>query len=335
MAQRIVKELQFVERRQADWAAWDRWLTPRKKGRKSTDASEDTGIALADLSGSFRRLSLDLALARDRQYSAGLFDALHRRVLAAHQRIYGVARPRNGSALAFIGGGLPALVRREWRVVATAFLLFFLPLLIMLAALQHYPDAIYLVVSPEQAGQFEAMYSPDAKHVGRPPTASGEWGMWGMYIANNVGIDFQCFAGGIAFGVGAVFYLLFNGLMIGAIAGHLTELGYIETFWGFVAGHSAFELTGAVLSGAAGLKLGLALIAPGNRSRAAALKENAGVAVRLVYGAAMLTFLAAFIEAFWSPGRDIPFEIKVGVGIFMWILTWAYLLLAGRQRHAA
>jgi len=128
---------------------------------------------------------------------------------------------------------------------------------------------------------------------------------------------------------------LAGGLMIGAIAGHLTELGYIETFWGFVAGHSAFELTGAVLSGAGGLKLGLALIAPGNRSRAAALKENAGVAVRLVYGAAMLTFLAAFIEAFWSPGRDVPFEIKVGVGIFMWLLTWAYLLIAGRQRHAA
>lgn len=335
MAQRNVKELQFIERRQADWAAWDRWLTPRRKGRNSTDTTEDTGIALADLPGHFRRLSLDLALARDRQYSAGLVDALHGRVLAAHQRIYGVARPRNGSVLAFIGGGLPALVRREWRVVLTSFLLFFVPIAIMLVALQHYPDAVYLLVSPDQAGQFEEMYAPDARHLGRPRLASSEWGMWGLYIANNIGIDFQCFAGGIVFGVGAVFYLLFNGLMIGAIAGHLTELGYIETFWGFVAGHSAFELTGAVLSGAGGLKLGLALIAPGNRSRLAALKENAGVAVRLVYGAAMLTFLAAFIEAFWSPGRDVPFEIKIGVGIFMWILTWSYLLIAGRRHHAA
>jgi uncharacterized membrane protein SpoIIM required for sporulation len=329
-----LKELQFIERRQADWEAWDRWLAPRRKGRAKTQASDETGIALADLPGSFRRLSLDLALARDRQYSAGLVDALHRRVLAAHQRIYGVARPRHGSVLAFIGGGLPALVRHEWRVVLTAFLLFFVPILIMLAVLQHYPDSVYLVISPEQTGQFEEMYSPTAKHLGRPRSASSEWGMWGLYIRNNIGIDFQCFAGGIAFGVGAVFYLLFNGLMIGAIAGHLTELGYIETFWGFVAGHSAFELTGAVLSGAAGLKIGMALIAPGNRSRAAALKENAGVAVRLAYGAMMLTFLAAFIEAFWSPGRDVPFEIKVGVGVFMWLLTWAYLLVAGRQHHA-
>ena len=191
------------------------------------------------------------------------------------------------------------------------------------------------MMSPEQVGQFEEMYSPEAKHLGRPRSASSEWAMWGMYIGNNVGIDFQCFAGGIVFGIGAVFYMLYNGLVIGAIAGHLTQIGYIETFWGFVAGHSGFELTGAVLSGAAGLKIGLALIAPGNRSRVAALKDSARVAVGLLYGAAMLTFLAAFIEAFWSPGRDVPFEIKVGVGIFLWVLTWAYLLLAGRGRRAA
>ena len=330
-----MKELQFIERRQAEWEAWDRWLAPAKKRRGKADVSDEPGIALSDLSGSFRRLSLDLALARDRQYSAGLVEGLHRRVLAAHQRIYGVARPRNGSLLAFIGGGLPALVRREWRVVLAAFLLFFVPIFVMLAVLQHNPDAVYLVLAPEQTGQFEEMYSPEAKHLGRPRSASSEWAMWGHYIANNVRIDFQCFAGGIAFGVGAVFFLLYNGLMIGSVAGHLTQLGYIETFWGFVAGHSAFELTGAVLSGAAGLKLGMALIAPGNRSRLAALKDNAHVAVGLVYGAAILTFLAAFIEAFWSPGRDVPFEIKIGVGIFMWLLTWAYLLIAGRGRHAS
>ena len=329
-----MKELQFIERRQADWEAWDRWLAPRKK-RRDPVVGEAAAIELPALPSGFRRLSLDLALARDRQYSAGLVEALHRRVLAAHQRIYGVAKPRSGSVLAFIGGGLPALVRQEWRVVLAAFLLFFVPIAVMMLALQHYPEAIYLVLSPEQVGQFEDMYSPSAAHLGRPRSAASEWGMWGMYIRNNIGIDFQCFAGGIAFGVGAVFYILFNGLMIGAIAGHLTELGYIETFWGFVAGHSAFELTGAVLSGAAGLKIGMALIAPGNRSRLAALKDNAGIAVRLAYGAMMLTFLAAFIEAFWSPERGIPFEFKVGAGIFLWLLTWGYLLLAGRQHNAA
>lgn len=330
MAPRILKELQFIERRQADWDAWDRWLDASPKQGEVRDAA----IPLAELPRAFRRLCRDLALARDRQYSAALADNLHRRVLAAHQRIYGAPRPRGSSVLEFVGSGFPALVRREWRVVLAAFLLFFLPAVLMLVAAQHFPDGVYLVISPEQAGQFQDMYSPDAKHLGRPRSASSEWAMWGHYIANNVRIDFQCFAGGLAFGLGAVFFLLYNGLMIGAVAGHLTQLGYIETFWGFVAGHSAFELTGAVLSGAAGLRLGIALLAPGRLTRVAALKAAARDALGLIYGAAALTFLAAFIEAFWSPDRSVPVEIKYGAGVLLWLLTWGYLLLAGRRRRA-
>jgi uncharacterized membrane protein SpoIIM required for sporulation len=291
-------------------------------------------MAIASLPGSFRRLARDLALARDRQYSAPLVEQLHHRVLTAHQRIYGAAPAQRNSLLAFIAGGFPALVRSEWRVVLSAFLLFFVPILIMLVALQHSPDGVYLILSPEQAGNFQDMYAPDAEHLGRPRQASSAWAMWGYYIANNVRIDFQCFAGGIVFGIGAIFFLIYNGLMIGSVAGHLTQLGYIETFWGFVAGHSAFELTGAVLAGAAGLKIGYALVAPGNLARSVALKNAAAVAGKLLAGAAALTFLAAFIEAFWSPLRTIPVNIKYGVGLALWLLTWAYLLLIGRSGHA-
>ncbi|MFZ2266375.1 MAG: stage II sporulation protein M [Azonexus sp.] len=291
-------------------------------------------MAIANLPGSFRRLARDLALARDRQYSAPLVEQLHHRVLTAHQHIYGAAPAQRNSLLAFIAGGFPALVRGEWRVVLSAFLLFFVPIFIMLAALQHYPDGVYLILSPEQAGNFQDMYAPDAEHLGRPRQASSAWAMWGYYIANNVRIDFQCFAGGIIFGIGAIFFMIYNGLMIGSVAGHLTQLGYIETFWGFVAGHSAFELTGALLAGAAGLKIGYALVAPGNLARGTALKNAAAVAGQLLAGAAALTFLAAFIEAFWSPMRTVPVNIKYGVGIALWIFTWAYLLLIGRSGHA-
>lgn len=292
-------------------------------------------IPLPDLPHRFRLLCQDLSLARDRNYSSSLQDELLTRVLAVHQRIYGARRREGNRVLAFILHGFPAQVRTHRRLVAVSALLFLVPLLGLIWALQHYPDAVYLLLSPEQVGSIEDMYAPTAKHLGRPRAASTDWMMWGFYIANNVRIDFQCFAGGIAFGLGALFYIVYNGLYIGAVAGHLTQLGYIETFWGFVAGHSAFELTGAVLSGAAGLHIGAALIAPGLRSRADALKHNAREAVQLLCGAALLTFLAAFIEAFWSPQRGIPVEIKYGVGILMWLLVAAYFGFAGRARHAA
>lgn len=341
-----MKELQFVARREAAWAAWERWLRTtsasgklrQKKGAAQPVSAEEQAAddALrANLPHAFRSLCHDLALARDRQYSSLLQDRLRVLVLATHQRIYGARKKEGVAIFRFALHGFPALVRRERRVIGLSAALFVIPLLIMLIVLQYYPDGVYLVMSPDSVKDIEDMYAPTAKRLGQAHAVSGEWKMWGYYIMNNIGLDFQCFAGGIAFGLGAVFFLLYNGLFIGAVAGHLTQVGYIETFWSFVAGHSPFELTGAVLSGAAGLKLGHALIAPGLRTRRAALRENAKVAVQMLLGAATLTFLAAFIEAFWSAERDFPAHLKYGVGIALWVVTLSYLVFVGKERNAA
>ena len=254
-------------------------------------------------------------------------------MLAAHQRIYG-ARPRlAGHWLSFLAGGLPRLVRDEKRLVLAAAALFFLPLILTLVLLQWHPDGVYFLMSPEAVEQYKTMYAPET-HRADKRGAEGELRMLAFYIANNVRIDFQCFAGGIAFGLGSIFYLVYNGLLIGATAGYLTGIGYGETFWGFVAGHSAPELIGAVLSGAAGLKIGLSLVAPGRKRRLDAIREAAHGAVRLLYGAAALTFCAAFIEALWSPIRSLPLAVKVGAGIAVWLTLLCYFLFAGRSHHA-
>ncbi len=328
-----MKERHFIAGRQTEWDAWDHWLTGTENAKPDAATPVDP-LGPANFPHRFRRLCHDLSLVRERNYSAAIAEDLHRRVLAAHQRIYGSARPEGSVVLRFIVHDFPVLVRREWRVVLAASLLLAIPLLSMLIAIQIWPDAAFLLLSTETVAEIEEMYSPAAPHLGRPRAAASEWAMWAFYIANNVRIDFQAFAGGAAFGLGTVFYMLFNGLYIGAVAGHLTQIGFVATFWGFVAGHSACELTGAALSGAAGLKLGTALVAPGRRSRLAALKENAQVAAELLCGAAAMTFLAAFIEAFWSPQPGLGLATKLAVGAAAWLLVLAYLLLAGRRSHA-
>lgn len=324
-----MKEFQFIETRRADWDAWDRWL---QGGHRASTG--DAAIPPQLLPSKFRALCRDLSLARDRRYSAALLESLHGRVLAAHQRIYG-ARQADGRFLRFVLHDLPALVRAEYRLILASALLFFLPLFACLVLLQYHPDGVYLFLQPETVGDIEAMYAPTARHLGRPREAPDEVMMLCHYIANNVRIDFQCFASGIVFGLGSLFFLIYNGLVIGAIAGHLTRLGHVETFWGFVAGHSAPELTGVVLSGAAGLRIGLALIAPGAWTRGAAVKRAARGAVHLLYGAAALTFCAAFVEAFWSPTRAVPVGVKYAVGVAFWLLLSAYFRYAGRERHGA
>ncbi len=165
--------------------------------------------------------------------------------------------------------------------------------------------------------------------------ADSRFGMFGFYVMNNVGIGFRSFAGGIFFGVGSALILAVNGLIIGATAGHLTRLGFGSTFWPFVVGHGALELTAIAICGAAGLLLGQALLAPGRQTRLAALRAKAQSAIVLVLGAMAMLVLAAVIEAFWSPLPMVPTAVKVAFGALWWILVALYFTQAGRGQAAA
>ena len=314
------------------WQEFDAWLKTLAE-RQSVKNAEARGAASRAWPQRYREIASHLALARDRAYSPELVDYLSQLALRGHQALYGARSNAWNAMVNFIGHDFPVLVRKESRLVWFAMALLFVPLIAMIAVLQVYPEFVYYLVSPEQVRSFEQMYAPDNRVLGPQRGAGSQVTMFGFYIWNNVKIDFQCFAGGMLYGVGTIFFLLFNGFNIGAVAGHLTHLGYIETFWGFVSGHSSWELLGAALSGAAGLKLGWALIAPGRLTRMAALKEAAVPAVRLLYGAAGMTVFAAFVEAFWSSTASIPAQVKYVVGIVGWILFAAYFTLVGRGRR--
>ena len=187
-------------------------------------------------------------------------------------------------------------------------------------------------MEPEQIRQIEEMYEPDAGYRSIERAADSDLAMFGFYTLNNVSIGFRTFAGGIFFGIGSILLIVFNGVFLGATASHLSSIGYGGTFFPFVVGHSGPELTALVLSCAAGLNLGWSLIAPGRRTRTAALKRAAIQSVTLIYGVAGLLLLAAFIEAFWSARTSVPDNVKYAVGSAVWITTLGYLLFAGRHR---
>jgi len=331
-----MKQQEFEARYAQRWDAFSEWLVKSQalRTRKTAPQAQQAALDAAEVPARYREICQHLALARDRQYSAELIERLSRLALAGHQRLYGAHGRAVDRVRDFILAGFPAAVRRQLPTVLLAGLLFFGPLLAVGGALQRYPEFAYVVLPAEQIESFEEMYGKGAKSLGRKRYADDDAAMFGFYIWNNVRIGFQTFAGGIAFGIGAAFYLLYNGLFSGAVMGHIVYAGMSTNFFSFVCGHSAFELTAIILCGAAGLRLGYSLIAPGKLRRVDALRTGALEALPLVIGSAGMLVLAAGIEAFWSPRTGVPAEIKYGVGIAMWLLTGAYFSLMGR-RHAA
>lgn len=282
----------------------------------------------------YRRVCHLQALARERRYSSYLVEQLQDLVRRGHQQLYR-RRPRRGGALVgFLVRGFPALVRAEARLFWLASALLYLPALGYVLAIQVAPDLVYNLMPPGQVTRFEQMYDPANRVLGEARESATNLAMFGFYIQNNISVAFRTFATGIAGGLGTLFFLLFNGLLFGAVAGHLTVLGYTQTFFPFVVGHGSFELTAIVIAGMAGLKLGHSLIAPGNRTRLESLKAASRVAIRLIYGVILMLLIAAFIEAFWSSNGALAPGLKYTVGAGLWLLVAAYLGLSGRSRSA-
>lgn len=313
-----MKQQHFEDRYLASWERVDSML------------SGPEGQLDADFPLLYRQLCHQLALAKHRRYSAQLVERLNHLVIQSHHRLYRHNIRYRQQWWRFMVWGFPAALRANLGFVVWATVLFVLPLVSMGVGCYLNEELIYSVMDPAGVRGIEAMYDPSARKLGRESDSDTDLFMFGFYIKNNIGISFQTFAGGILFGLGSIFFLFYNGLQIGAISGHLSQMGYTETFWPFVAGHGSFELTAIVFSGAAGLKLGFALIAPGSLSRLDALRLEGRDAVQIVYGAVLMLVIAAFVEAFWSSSPTIPIAVKYAVGVALWVLVIGYCCFAGR-----
>lgn len=330
-----MREETFEQRYSASWAEVESDLDRFDALlRKAPEPGVDTRDP-ADFPERYRRLCQHLALARHRGYSHRVIGRLNDLAIRGHHHLYRRAPSLWRDLGRLVSVDFPASVRREWRLVGAAHLLFYLPYVAMIVGILAQPALVYSVVDAQTVTMMEAMYTPgdDSLHTVERSSDS-DIAMFGFYIYNNIGIAFRTFASGILLGAGSVFFLAYNGFYIGAVSGHLTQVGLVEPFWSFVITHGSVELTAIVLSGAAGLKLGLAILAPGRRTRSEALRHAGVQILPMVYGLTLFLVAAAFLEAFWSSSASIPPTVKYAVGGVSWLLVYLYLLLAGRN-HAA
>jgi len=317
--------LQFEQQHQDDWQQLSDLLSALRGGKR---AERPQGASLVQL---YRRTCEHLAIAQARAYPSYLTDRLQHLTAEAHQVIYQNSELGGRRLLRIFTHDFPVAVRAHARHVWIATLVMMLPALVMGLLVHAKPELILSVIDAPQVNNFERMYANDAEQLGNPRGADTDWTMFGYYIRNNITVSFQCFASGLLAGVGSLFYLAFNGAMGGAVAGYLTLRGMGSNFYSFIVTHSAFELTAIVLSGAAGLRLGQAVLMPGRQTRTQALVRAAREAIVIVYGVIAMLVIAAAIEAFWSSQRWMPLPLKYAVAALCWLGVLLYLTRQGRD----
>lgn len=256
-----------------------------------------------------------LAEARTRYQDPALVGYLTRVVAQAHARIYGV-RPRSRRDVLRLFG-----VRYRAAFRST------LPhILVAAALLAGVTTAVagWTALSPEaQAGLVPGLAerAADAADTDlREPSAS----LTGFLFLNNVRVALLAFALGVTLGLGTVMVVVFNGALIGALAGGSMAIGQAGRFWALVLPHGFLELTAIVLAAGAGLRIGWAIVEPGDRDRRDALADETRAATLVALGVAPAFLIAALIEGLVTgvtgwPVAEVLFGALVTAGYLRWL----------------
>ena len=317
----------FESQRRPKWDEFERILGSTKRIGSSFSADQINGFLTE-----YKAINRDLSLAQSRGYAQELVEHLNFLVGKGHRLLHVENKNWWSKFWVYIVSGFPQEIRSAKTYVLSATAVFVLPAVLLVTLIELIdPTYLYNVIPPASLEKIERMYDPANERFGRERGTHRDIEMFGFYIYNNISIALRTFAWGLVFGIGTVLILAFNGSYIGAITYYLTSIGYTSTFYTFVIAHGAFELTGLVFAGAAGLILGYSLLVPGRMSRGESVKRAAHRSIRIMIGVVAMLVIAAFIEAFWSSKSTVPDFVKYSVGGLAWLFVIWYFLFLGRR----
>jgi uncharacterized membrane protein SpoIIM required for sporulation/uncharacterized RDD family membrane protein YckC len=317
----------LVRRQRPEWDEYERLLADAQGGglRRLDEGTVSRFAAL------YRGVAADLARARTYGGSPELLYSLERSVGAGHNLLYRAPARSWQRFREWAGSGFPALVRRLWKPILLASLLFYGPGVVSYAYVRGDPARARELVPAEMMARAEEAAAKEARgegYVEMPELMMPA--MATQIISNNVQVSFLAFVGGILAGLGTVAVLVFNGVHLGSVAAVFANHGQSLHLWTFVLPHGIIELTAICIAGGAGLWLGSAVLVPGRVTRKEALVTRGREAVSLIGGTALLLLIAGTIEGFVSPSA-LPRAAKLAFAALVAVVLVAYLATAGRE----
>jgi uncharacterized membrane protein SpoIIM required for sporulation len=312
----------FLRERRERWAELAGLV--RTAGRRPASLGPDGVRRLGAL---YRSAAADLALARRRFAGDPVVFQLADLVGKARPLVYDSDR-RAGSVAEFVSRGYWRRVGERPVLLAVAATLLIGTSLLAGVWAWRDPGAA-LPVAPEE---FRTWTEPVED---RPAPSTDESAAFaGRLFTNNIQVAILAFAAGIAAGLGAAFVLVFNGVVLGVVAGLAASAGNGRLLLEWIPAHGLLELSCIAVAGAAGMRMGWAIVSPGPRRRGAALAAEARPAAEIVLGTAAWLVVAGLLEGFVSPS-DIGLTARVAVGLVAAGSFWGLVLWRGRPEPSA
>ncbi|MBX9572336.1 MAG: stage II sporulation protein M [Candidatus Obscuribacterales bacterium] len=321
----------WVAARQAHWQKLEDLLKQiETRGLPSLSREQ-----LQSLGRLYRSAASDLSRARAMGIGPDVVRYLNNLVVKGHNQVYQNQRSRWSDLWHFLWITFPRVFRDNFFYVFVSFVLFAGP---MVATWLFVLDDVNFAHLELQQGRplvSDELWAYVEKKKLWTDSVEQESPAASSFIAtNNIKVSLIAFVMGVTFGLGTLYVLITNGMLIGGTFAVCQVYGMAGRLAAFVAPHGVFELSAIFISGGAGLMLAKGMLFPGPLKRTDSMRLMAKEAAILFLGCVPLLLIAGAIEGHISPRTDLPQEFKYTVSIATALLLLLYLFLPRSVRAA-
>jgi len=288
----------------------DRW-----KSYEETPAADPD-----ELADRFVQLTDDLAFARTFYPASKIVSYLNGLAGKFHLDIYRNKREKGSRIISFWKYELPLVMARHRKTLLWSFLFFMSFVAIGALSARYDPDFVRLILGDGYVNMtLENIEKGDPFGVYKQ---ADPLMMFLVIALNNIFVACKAFVMGIFLGIGTLYDLFNNGLMLGSFQYFFVSkgLGWASVLVIFC--HGTLEISAIVIAGAAGLVLGNSLLFPGTLDRMSSLKQGARDGVKIIIGLFPVFLAAAFLEGFITRHTEMPVWLSVSI----LVLSMAFII---------
>lgn len=292
-----VNESLFIKLNKEKWIEVDDAI--QNKDRVSPDV----------LTNYFIRLTDDLSFAKTYFPNSKTHAYLNELTSNIHQLIYKNKRESSRRIITFWKYELPRVVYECRRELLYSLVIFLISTIIGAVSANLDDNFARLILGDAYINMTEANIEKDDPMAVYKSAKEIEM-FFGITI-NNIRVSFMVFAFGILGSFGAAYFLMSNGIMLGAFQCFFYTKGLLATSALTIWVHGTIEISSIIIAGGAGMVLGNSILFPGTYSRMVSFRKGAKKGLKIVIGLVPLFIIAGFLESYITRLTDIHDAFKL------------------------
>ncbi|MEP5255132.1 stage II sporulation protein M [Winogradskyella rapida] len=288
-----MREAAFVKQNKDKWLEFENIL----KNKKHLDPN-----LLSDL---YIEVTDHLSYAKTFYAQSNTERYLNQLASQAHQIIYKTKKEPKNRIISFFKTEFPTLFYQHHRELLITFLTF--AFFVFIGAYSTATDADFV----RSFGLNDAYVNTTLENIekGDPMAIYKEQGEFHMFLGitlNNIKVALFAFGYGILLGIGSLYFMMQNGIMLGGFQYFFYDQGLLwesaRTIWI----HGTIEISVIIIAGAAGLVMGNGMLFTGTLPRLEAFKRGVINGLKILISTIPFFIIAGFLEGFVTRHTEMP-----------------------------